>query len=46
MERHLAGVQDAIDRIVAVHLDGDLLPAREEIVLVERIDVLEVILRL
>src|SRR5262249_49994438 len=46
MERHLAGVENAVDRAAAVNLHSNLLPAREEVVLVERIDVLEVILRL
>src|SRR5215470_9534336 len=46
MERHLAGVENAVDRAAGVNLHSNLLPAREEVVLVERIDVLHVILRL
>src|SRR5215467_15345262 len=46
MERHFAGVENAVDRIAAVNLYSNLLPARKEVVLVERIDVLQMILRL
>src|SRR5262245_16093083 len=46
MERHFAGVENTVDRATAVNFHSNLLPAREEVVLVERIDVLQVILRL
>ena len=46
MQRHLAGLQYAIDGFLAVDLDCDLLPAREQVVLVKGVDVLQMVLGL
>jgi hypothetical protein len=46
MERQLAGIENAVNNAAVVNRHSNLLPAREEFVLVERIDVLQVILRL
>jgi hypothetical protein len=43
VQRHFTGIEHAID---AFHLDRDLLATREQVVLVEGVDVLEVVLRL
>ena len=44
VQRRLAGFQFGIDGVVLVHIDGDLLAAREQVVLVERVGVLHLAL--
>ena len=44
VQGHFAGVEDAVDGLLAVHLDRDLLASRQQVVLVKGVDVLDVIL--